>query len=533
MQTFKQELKEVFDHQVQYRECLFKRGYLITDDNLKRMEEYPFYGNWKENVFGKYRCYIHKDQTIYTTSRETMTAVLIGHAYNPFTMKVDEHELLEDCIEAYQKSPKAFFDIISEFTGIHLIALFEQNTGHITMVQDCCGMQSCFFGKVNGKVYITDYPQLVADLCDLKMDSFVEKLIQSKCYHIGNRHLPGNLSPYSELKRLGGNTYLSYEGDFSVTRFYPIAPHPEFKTQEEFQEGVRKIYNIIHEGIACCTRKWERRTISLSGGVDSKTTLSCANGLYDKFSYFSFHSKPSELVDATAARKICKHLGQKHTLYEIPESNEDVEDFEFWKKLLEHNTNYIQSIADNEIRKYVYLYKLDAYDIELKSWASEVARVFLERKYRITMPKILSERHFSIFQTRYFLHPFLLKKSDRIYRNFMKETDLLTPKYNFEHTDLFYWEVRMGAWGTAVVSSQNLFHHVTMPMNNRKLLEIFLSFPHEMRKSDQVHKMVMQVANNEVLEAEEEVKNLYFYSYRIWMEKLYYLYRTVFYKRLT
>ena len=102
----------------------------------------------------------------------------------------------------------------------------------------------------------------------------------------------------------------------------------------------------------------------------------------------------------------------------------------------------------------------------------------------------------------------------------------------FEHTDLFYWEVRMGAWGTSVVSSQNLYHHVTMPINNRKLLEIFLSFPHELRKSDQVHKWVMEYADKRVPEAEEEVKNLYFHSYRIWMEKLYYLYRTLFYKRL-
>ena len=316
-----------------------------------------------------------------------------------------------------------------------------------------------------------------------------------------------------------------------MSRFYPNAPHAEFKTKEEFDEGVKQIHSIINGGIECCTKKWDNRTISLSGGVDSKTTLACANGFYDKFSYFSFYSKQSELVDATAAKNICNNLGLEHTFYKIPETNEEVENFDFWKKLLEHNTNYIKSLADNEIRKYVYLYNLKAYGIELKSWASEVARVFLERKYRIKMPKTLTERHFSIFQTRYFMHPFLLKKSDRIYKEFMRETDLAESKFNFEHTDLFYWEVRMGAWGTSVVSSQNLYHHVTMPINNRKLLEIFLSFPHELRKSDQVHKWVMELANKTILE-EEEVKNLYFHSYRIWMEKLYYLYRTLFYKKL-
>lgn len=528
--SFQQELRAKLDSERQYRDVLFKRGYLISNGEVGDLEKYPFYGNWQATKIKNWNCYTHKDQSLYTVSDEEMTVALIGHAYNPFTKQYDENELIRDCLDAYRKDKADFFDKVSEFTGIFIIVVFDK--GELTVVQDCCGMESCFYGKVNEQIYITDYPQLVADICDLTMDPFVEKLIRSKCYHIGNRHLPGDLSPYQELKRLGGNTYLCYQDGFSVSRFYPIAPHPEFSTQEEFEEGVKQIHSIIHNGIECCTKKWERRTISLSGGIDSKTTLSCANGLYDKFSYFSFYSKPTELVDATAAKKICENLGLEHTFYQIPMTNEEVEDFDFWKKLLEHNTNYIKSLADNEVRKYVFLHKLGAYDIELKSWASEVARVFLERKYQVKMPKTLSERHFSIFQTRYFMHPFLLRKSDKLYRKFMKKTDLCESKFNFEHTDLFYWEVRMGAWGTSVVSSQNLYHHVTMPMNNRKLLEIFLSFPHELRKSDQVHKWVMELANKGVLEAEEEVKNLYFHSYRIWMEKIYYLYRTLFYKRL-
>lgn len=51
---------------------------------------------------------------------------------------------------------------------------------------------------------------------------------------------------------------------------------------------------------------------------------------------------------------------------------------------------------------------LDAYDIELKSWASEVVRVFLERKYEIKMPETLNERQLSIFLTRFFGHPKLM-----------------------------------------------------------------------------------------------------------------------------
>ena len=189
---------------------------------------------------------------------------------------------------------------------------------------------------------------------------------------------------------------------------------------------MKKISSLIHNGIKCCSEKCDRCTISLSGGTDSKTTLACANGLYDRFSYFSFSSKSQESVDAEGAKEICQKLGLEHTLYKIPDNNDEFEDFCFIKKLLQHNTNYFVNLADNEIRKYIYLHDLDAYDIELKSWASEVARVFLERKYQIDMSGLINERQCSIFQTRYFGHPFLLKWSDNIYYDFIKEVDKLT-----------------------------------------------------------------------------------------------------------
>ena len=88
----------------------------------------------------------------------------------------------------------------------------------------------------------------------------------------------------------------------------------------------------------------------------------------------------------------------------------------------------------------------------------------------------------------------------------------------------------MGCWGVSVVSAQQLYHRVTMPMNNRKILELFLSFPHEERKSDSVHRRVMEYENQAVVDAQVEIRNLYFHSYRIWMEKLFFLFRTVFYR---
>lgn len=528
MVMYTDEIRNRLDQDPEYREILFRRGYLFTDRKLDDTSKFPFYGQWKEFSAGKYWLYVHSAQTVYSYEEGSVRVILVGHAYNPFDMQYKEDRLCQDLLQAGKNGKAAYFDKVSELTGMHMI--FHIDGDAVTATQDACSLTGCYFGKIGGNMYISEHPQLIADLLSLKMDPMVEKLIQTKCYNIGNRHLPGNLTPYSELKRLGANTCLCYTDDFKIQRFYPVMPHPEFDTEEKQKQAVEEIGRLIHNGIECCTKKWDKKAISLTGGTDSKTTLSCASGLYDQFSYFSFYSKPQELVDAEGAKKLCSQLGLEHTFYPIPEKNEDIKDFDFLKKLLQHNTNYIVNLADNEIRKYIFLRQLNAYDIELKSWASEVARVFFERKYQLKMPQQLHERHGSIFQTRYFGHPGLLKWSDRAYYRFLREIGLEKPLYNYEHTDLFYWEIRMGCWGVTVTSSQQVYHRVTMPMNNRRILELFLSFPHEMRKTDSVHKQVMKCMEPKVVEAEVEIQNLYFHSYRIWMEKLYFLWRTLFYR---
>ena len=524
----KEEIKTELDTNSSYRELLFRRGYLLTNKKLNNIDKYPFYNLWSENIVNGYFLYVQKEQTFYIESDSELTAVIIGHAYNPFNMVYDEKEICRELISSYKNSLSAYFDKVSELTGLHIVMLFDKNK--IIACQDACSLTGCYFGNIGNNIYISEHPQLIGDICNLSIDPMVEKLVESKCYNIGNRHLPGNLSPYKEIKRLGANTYLNFDNEFSIKRFYPTAPHPEFTSEKEKTETVKKIGDLIHNGIKCCAKKWDRCTISLSGGTDSKTTLACANGLYDKFSYFSFHSKPQELVDANGAKTICNKLGLDHTLYEIPMENSEIKDFDFIKKILTHNTNYFVNLADNEIRKYIFLHNLNAYDIELKSWASEVARVFLERKYQVKMPNTLNERHCSIFQTRYFGHPRLLRWSDNAYYRFLREIGLEKPLYNFEHTDSFYWEVRMGCWGVSVVSSQQLYHRTTMPMNNRKILELFLSLPREERKNDSIHKQIMTYMNKDVVEAEVEIPNLYFHSYRILMEKAFYRLKTIFYR---
>lgn len=508
-----------------YRDALFCRGYLITDSENTDENDYPFYGNWKSETVGTYKVLVHKDQDHILFSADGVSFLLIGHAYNPFNMVWDENLLLEQCAAAYRNSREEMFACIHEWTGIFALFIFDKT---VLAVQDCAGIKGVIFGKVGNDTVFTSHAQLVADLYGLEMDPYVKKLIANRFYHIGNRYLPGNLTPYTPLRRMGANVYLEADEEFKIRRFFPTKPHPTVTTEEEYRETIKKAYEILHNGLELVTKKWSNAHISLSGGTDSKTTLSCANGLYDKFGYYSFESKDTEIVDAAAAKSICQKIGVDHTVYKIPSTNDEVQDYDILKQIIYHSFGYIRGLADHEVRKHIYFYRKKDIEVEVKSWCSEIVRVFFDRKYGLTMPKKLSPRHFSIFQTRYFLSPSLLRGSDRYYRELMKEYDLKEPKFNYEHTDLYYWEVRMSSWGMLVTTSLDLCHRLTFPFNNRALIELLLSVPREKRITDIMHNDIIRFANKDIFDADVHIKNNYFKSKRILLEKSYYYFRTLF-----
>ena len=525
------EMQSLLETNLKYQRLLFRRGYLITNDQSLALQGYPFLGHWRTTNLGAVdgrvvSLHHHEDQTVHVLEDALAAVALIGHAYNPFTMQPEEPAILRELLTAWHASDELFWDAVSELTGIHLIVVREDH--RLVAVQDCGGMQFCYFGSVGDDLYLTSHPQLVADLRGLEQDPFVTKLIASRTYNIGNRYLPGNSSAFKELKRLGANTFVALKSDgFTLHRFFPHVQRAEVTSAIAIQDVVEQCADIMHRNIQLAADKWRRPAMSLTGGTDSKTTLSCTSGLYERYRYFSFHAKPQELVDANAAHAICETLGLEHMIYSIPTKNEDVEGFDVLKSVIDHNTSYFVRLADHEIRKLVFLMRLDDFDVEVKSMVSEITRVFLERKYAIRMPRTLTPRHFSIFQTRYFGDPRLLSESDRRYARYMSEVQLEAPLQGYEHADFFYWEVRLGGWGASVVNAFDLAHPVTIPFNNRKLVTLFLNLPREMRKSDGAHRAVMAVAEPRIHALDINVHNLYFCSYRVWLEKAYYLYRTL------
>ena len=225
-------------------------------------------------------------------------------------MEKDENKILKELINIDDSN--VFLEKYNELTGIFTLICINEKKVYFFGDPTC--MQCVFYTNYNNHIYASTHTNMLGDLLSLKWDPFIKELSQYRFFKLFGNALPGNLTQYKEVKRLIPNHYIVYDQNKIINekRFY----YPT-RMQKENVEIEKEFENLMHNNLTLIATKWKKPAISMTGGCDSKTTLACANGLYDKFTYFSYISSDSEKVDAEAAHKICTNLGLKHKIYNI------------------------------------------------------------------------------------------------------------------------------------------------------------------------------------------------------------------------
>ena len=393
-------------------------------------------------------------------------------------------------------------------------------------------MLCSYYGQIDDDLYLSSHFQLIADLCGLKHSKYIDELINYKFYPKYGRFLPGDLSAYSEIKRIVPNTYIEYfNKNFNIRRFYPLLQsHDDYVFSEllhdnsyDYDEIIRDVSKILHNSLLLISDKWKKPAISMTGGMDSKTTLSCANGLYNKFSYFSYLSMYGESIDANAAHEIAKIVGVSHNIYKIDKEKFSDELFLKIREIMAHNYGDIGYPNNNDVYKRMFFFDTDEFDIEVKSWVSEVARANYYKKFgKKKMPKTLTPRNMSSMYKLFLHNRKLLSKTDKVFGEYLKNTCF---KFNecFDESDMYLWEFRYGAWGGLVITCEHLMsYNITIPYNNRKLLDLLLKTPLESRIKDDVHNDIIKLMNKKIFDNDINIVNYNETKTRMIIEKLYF-----------
>ncbi|MCH5186978.1 MAG: hypothetical protein J1F63_01145 [Oscillospiraceae bacterium] len=493
---------------------LFVRGFLLTDRYDLKINEYPFMGHWSTKSVGRYTAYVHEQQKVTTYSCEDKTFFLFGHAYNPFSMEYHEEKVLERIALSYGTDD--YQGRIDEMTGIFVYGVVGDKG--IEYIVDPSGMQSAYYGVVDGNFYLTSHAQLIGDICDLSMSETAKELTEYKWYYrVMGPYLPGDMSQFDEVKRIVPDIAYYYSNRVSHRRFYPLRDIKQCNTEKEYQQVIAEGAKILKNNMELVSKKWTKPYISLTGGIDSNTTFAAANGIYDRFKTFSYVSAEKETIDADAAEKISQRFNVDRILYNIPDTTDELENYDEIVKIIDHNNGYIARGNANEYRKRVFLIQNIDADVEVKSWVSETIRAYWYKHYgRKSMPK-LSAKLFRNLYKIFIFNRKLAHEVDIIFDRYIKEFEYDKIPAQYPPADMHYNEVTWGSWGGLNISEMKIYTDITIIYNNRKFLDLMFRVPLEKRISDRHHLDMKKILNPELYDMNIRVVNMKETAFRAFM----------------
>lgn len=509
-------IKTILKEKPYLKSRLFLRGFYASTDNYDKTL-YPFYGEWNEYKVDDMIFFVHPQQLFYTYTDGNNSIVMVGHAYDPIHMIVSEDDILKILIQGNERD---FFEEICSLTGIYTIIW--KKDGEWKLLGDASGMQTAFYTVNNGKIHISSHSNLIGDLLGLEIDPYIKRLSSYKFYKLMGDCLPGDLTQFSDIKRVVPNHYVRFNGSMKVVRFHT----PEVKNIS-YNNVVDRVSTILHNSMKMISEKWDKPAISLTGGCDSKTTLACTNGLYDKFMCFSYVSSEEEKVDAEAAHRICKAVfngdDSHHNIYTIPKDDSAFNDIEEQREILYYNCGSLRRNNNNDVRKRCFFARINDFDVEVKSWASEIGRAYYSKRFnRKKFPKQPNPRACTTIY-KLFLHDRkLVRDTDNAFAEYLNKYSLNSKSIPW--TEQFFWEFRTSSWqGLAITGEHRYSFDITIPYNNCELLELLLSVPLEDRISDKLYDDIRTKMNPIIDKTGVSVQNIRHTRNRALIENMYYI----------
>lgn len=488
------QFKKMLEKNPELKEDLFIRGFLVTNRKIEKLDKFPFYGNWRQEEHGGYYFLAHKLTGMHIYEADGNIFFLFGHAYNPFTMEYNEIKILKHITEVY--GTKDYIERINDITGVFVYG--DIHAGKIRYLVDPSGMQSACSGIVKDTFFLSSHSQLIGDICNLQMDGFVKELTQYKWYgRVMGPYLPGDLTPFAQIKRVVPSIMYRFNGEISHKRFWPLS---DIKAAdgEEYNSVIKSAADILKHNMELITKKWQRPWISLTGGIDSNTTFAAGNGKYDYFESFSYISAEKEISDAAAAKRIAEHFKVPHHEYHIPDNNNDMTLFEEKRELFRHNNGYIAELYDNEARKKFFLRENTECDVEVKSWVSETIRAYWYKHYgRKSMPKLSPKLYRNLYKI-FILNRKLAHKVDAVFSDYIREFEYDKIPAAYPPADMHYNEVTWGSWGGLNITEMKYCFDITFIYNNRRFFDLMFRVPLEKRITDQHHLDMKKYLNPEL-----------------------------------
>ncbi|WP_146112306.1 hypothetical protein [Arthrobacter sp. MYb222] len=437
----------------------YARGFVVT----KGAPAYVPNG-WKSFSFRNWNINYDDRLEIYFAGKTDQLTVLLGEAIDSQT-GIHGHSLVSILANADKPHLE---EVLESVTGRHALFTF----GRVNEVrQDSAGMRSVYFGEG----VVASHAKLAALQIGLAPSVFTVEYMKANDLAC----TPGNYTEFRDVRVLTPNLVLDIDS-LSVRRIYGGSLTRELKSDEAASFVIETSKNQL----AWLAKK--KPIVSLSAGLDSRTTVALLAPLRENLTAFSYESgaeKTSSLSshDVEVAKQISEVFNIPFEIINFASEivSKDVMLVMKNNHYKAHSRKlalaYLRRVSGRmNIRSNVYGIGRDTYgkrNIDINDGVG-MCRLANGSKNR----DALAINAFNEFID---------------YTSFPLKADVLAK-------DLFLWEHRIGVWQSAIYAESDLSHSSHVLINNLHCLKSLLSVSLEKRREGTVQKKIIREVSPEL-----------------------------------
>lgn len=221
-------------------------------------------------------------------------------------------EVLVEAIEAY-----GITETIRHCKGMFAIALYDQQTGKLTLVRDRIGEKPLYYGFVNGHFVFASDIGCISVLDDFH-NPIDTKVLQMYFIH---GYIPAPYSIYKDIYKLDAGCMLEIDAPYKepvVHAYWSVREAAKYGQAHPFQGSRQEAADELERLLKASIREQMVADVPvgafLSAGIDSSTIVALMQAQSErKVRSFTIGMEDPAYNEAAYAREIAQHLGTEHT----------------------------------------------------------------------------------------------------------------------------------------------------------------------------------------------------------------------------
>lgn len=447
---------------------LYRNGFVVSEVPI----DTPSLFGWNSVRVGTAYVRLHPETPFLAAQAGGRNLALVGVAFDPEMGIYKEDQVLAGLLAA--GPGREFHAALDRLAG--RFALIVQDGGRTELYQDAMGSRSVFYSS-KGFPVAASHAEIVADIIGTRFADFFVPFLTSRNYQQRDvKYLPGVATPYEHVVQLTPNTKLIVAQQ-KVERFWPREEMGSAPTNEEATAALVTHLHGLRWYLAVNGR---RPVLGLTAGTDSRGVFAATKDSNPViFTYVRSESaNMTGSADARTAAAIAGAYGLDPQVWPIHNRLTLNQTSDSLSAAFRRSTGYYRGPGSPWLGKLAQAGKKVKDGLFIRGFGGEVMRGFYQSQdKRIT--KVNVQQLSNAYDVNAGSHVTRSFFEDMMNRTSLNADSIM----GYDPNDIFYWEHRMGTWGSVSMSEADLAMPSMVAYNSRNLFATFMALPQETRAS--------------------------------------------------